>query len=125
MYDLPLIDRHHSIFCFSIGSIILSRFILDLRSIYSSDADPTLSNENASALQFAAGVEGNMGATLSNDWFSGRQRNTEEDEEIQYADSPFGAGLLSEVGSKSSQNSAKRVNQMEDTEEECAVGEFR
>ena len=91
MYDLPLIDRHHSIFCFSIGSIILSRFILDLRSIYSSDADPTLSNENTSALQFAAGVEGNMGATLSNDWFSGSQRNTEEDGEIQCA------GLLSEV----------------------------
>ena len=104
-------------FCFSIGSIILSRFILDLRSIYSSDADPTLSNENASALQFAAGIEENMGATLSNDWFSGRQRNTEEDEEIRYTDGPFGAGLLSEVESNPHHNSAKRFNPTEGVEE--------
>ena len=80
MYDLPLIDRHHSIFCFSIGSIILSRFILDLR--YDPDGSLRSTSERTS-IRFAPRVEGNLGATLLSLWGSGMLEDDEDEDSDQ------------------------------------------
>lgn len=82
-----------TLYYFRINAIILAHFILDLRSIYHIDGDPT-SNRKIATLQFAASVEGNMGTALTDTWISGRQRDVEEEQKIQYSDSPLGTGLV-------------------------------
>ena len=68
-------------FGFSITSIILSRFILDLRRM--SD-NHLLSVTNRSSLQFAERVEDGLGGSLNSFWDNGTDGNNAEDENSQY-----------------------------------------
>lgn len=94
----------------SITSVIFSRFILSLRSIYHSSStyssttatndlsrsqhDPT---QQRSTVYFASIIEGNLGATLSTSWGSGRETDVDEDEDIpRYSEYPFETGLKEE-----------------------------
>ncbi|KAK7688733.1 hypothetical protein QCA50_008272 [Cerrena zonata] len=74
-------------------SIILSHFILSLRSTYLTTNNPSQTSSKQSSLHFASAVEGNMGASLSGSWGSDREEDEEEPEGVQYSDYPFGAGL--------------------------------
>ena len=74
-----------------ITAIILSRFILDLRSVYSTAGDPGNTTMSKSiSLKFVASVEGNMGAPLSDAWVTGR----EIDDEVRYSDNPLSVWLV-------------------------------
>ena len=46
-------------------------------------------------MQFAAGIEGNIGTTLNGSWMTGRELEADESDEIIYANSPLAAGLYS------------------------------
>ncbi|KAK7688739.1 hypothetical protein QCA50_008278 [Cerrena zonata] len=74
-------------------SIILSHFILSLRSTYHTTNNLSQTSSKQSSLHFASAVEGNMGASLSGSWSSNREEDEEEPEEVQYSDYPFAAGL--------------------------------
>lgn len=75
-------------------SIILSHFILDLRSIYQAD-EQSSSSSKQSTINFASVVEGNLGASLNTSWTTGRE-GTEVNEEdvIQYSKYPLYTGLV-------------------------------
>lgn len=84
---------------YSITSIILSHFILDLRSVYLTDAsgNSTTTSTRSSSLHFVSGVEENLGATVNTPW-SSEERDQSEDsveEDIQYSEYPFSTGLAS------------------------------
>lgn len=90
-------------FYHSITSVILSHFILDLRSIYHRPTQSLDSKSQQSSIQFASAIEGNIGATLNVSWASGEERITEDDE-IQYSDHPFSTGLAHIGGSSEFEN---------------------
>ena len=46
-------------------------------------------------MQFAAGIEGNIGTTHNGSWMTGRELEADESDEIIYANSPLAAGLYS------------------------------
>ena len=78
-------------------SILLSHFMLDLRSIYLKGSDPTHASDHITTLAFVSNVEGNFGASLDASWATSQRTDsdTEEDEdEIQYSDNPLATGLL-------------------------------
>ena len=78
-------------------SILLSHFMLDLRSIYLKGSDPTHASDHVTTLAFVSNVEGNLGASLDASWATSQRTDsdTEEDEdEIQYSDNPLATGLL-------------------------------
>ena len=81
---------------YRINSILISRFIIDLRSIYLSrpDAYTTGKNNSATTIQFAARIEGNVGASLDDSWATGEERDDGEDEEVRFSENPFASGLL-------------------------------
>lgn len=79
---------------YSLHSILLSHFILDLRSIYPTASNPAQSSNKTTSLQFATNIEGNLGTSLDVSWATGEGRDIEEDEEIKYSDNPLAAGLL-------------------------------
>ncbi|KAK7688708.1 hypothetical protein QCA50_008246 [Cerrena zonata] len=75
-------------------SIILSHFILSLRSVYHTASNSSQTSSKQSSLHFASAIEGNMGASLSGSWGSNREEDDEEDTEgVQYHNYPFAAGL--------------------------------
>ena len=85
---------------------MISRFIIDLRSIYlsRSDAYTTGKNNSATTIQFAARIEGNVGASLDDSWATGEERDGEKDEEMRFSENPFATGLLEDgmsIGSSS------------------------
>ena len=78
-------------------SILLSHFMLDLRSIYLKGSDPTHASDHVTTLAFVSNVEGNFGASLDASWATIQRTDsdTEQDEdEIQYSDNPLATGLL-------------------------------
>ncbi|KAK7693364.1 hypothetical protein QCA50_002932 [Cerrena zonata] len=75
------------------NSIVLSHFILNLRSIYHIDSDSKPSFDQHSTVHFATFIEGNMGTSLSTSWIVGNNRDA-ENEAIQYSDNPLMTGLL-------------------------------
>ena len=89
------LDLHH--YRNRINSILLSHFILALRSIYLDPELPTIhpTQSHRSALQFAATVEGNIGTSLDFSWIV--MNVVDESDEVQnprYSSNPFAAGLL-------------------------------
>ena len=77
-----------------LNSILLSHFILDLRSIYSKNRDHDITEQSSTTLHFVTNIEGNIGATLFTSRFTGRERDEEDEEGISYSDYPFATGLL-------------------------------
>ncbi|KAK7686415.1 hypothetical protein QCA50_010639 [Cerrena zonata] len=77
-----------------LNAILLSHFILDLRSIYLTDSNPSQTSHSHTTLQFVANIQGNIGASLNDSWATGEEGDLEEDEEIQYSDNPLATGLL-------------------------------
>ena len=72
---------------FSVTSIILSRFILDLR--HDPNEDPVTASHHTS-IHFASRIQDNLGASLNSIWGSGAPRDSEEVEDRQLSDSPRG-----------------------------------
>ena len=98
---------------YSLNSVVLSYFILDLRSIYLIEKKPTNTSQQATILQFAANSQGTMGASLDTAWVTGQERHFEEDEETEYSDDPLATGLF---------GVAKEPNaEMAQAEEKCVI----
>ncbi|KAK7688760.1 hypothetical protein QCA50_008299 [Cerrena zonata] len=74
-------------------SIILSHFILSLKSTYHTTNNLSQTSSKQSSLHFASAVEGNMGSSLSGSWGSNIEEDEEDTEGVQYSDYPFAAGL--------------------------------
>ena len=96
---IPLYSCHsnHNIIFFSLTSILLSHFILDLRSIiHLSEDDTSGSTRQVTSVRFATNIEGNLGATLDMSWATGEERDidSEEDNDIAYSDNPLAVGLI-------------------------------
>ena len=96
---IPLYSCHsnHNIIFFSLTSILLSHFILDLRSIiHLSEDDTSGSIHQVTSVRFATNIEGNLGASLDISWATGEERDIdeEEDDDSVYSDSPVAAGLI-------------------------------
>ncbi|CAL1697966.1 unnamed protein product [Somion occarium] len=79
----------------AISSILLSRFILDLRFVHLGKSDESSGNVGSS-IHFVSAVAGNMGAALDGSWVSGRSSDhaAEETETIQYSENPLSVGLF-------------------------------
>lgn len=73
-----------------LNSILISHFILNLRSIYFKETNDSQPTHSSLSLHF---VEGNIGATLDDSWATGREYDGEED--ICYSGHPFATGLAS------------------------------
>ncbi|CAL1698255.1 unnamed protein product [Somion occarium] len=81
----------------SITSILLSHFLLDLRSIYQSDSNNS-NSEPGSTIHFANSIVGNMGATLDAPWTTEDDEDRRlEDQSVTYSHNPFATGLLEAV----------------------------
>ena len=81
----------------SVNSILLSRFLLDLRSVYQADTPALASLPVVSSVRFASTMAGNIGATLDDAWVTGRDRDEvddDDDEQAQFSEYPFAVGLL-------------------------------
>lgn len=78
----------------SVKSILLSHFILDLRSIYPVTSDVTNHSHKVTSLQFAVGIENNLGTTLHLSRFTGEERFIEDEDQIIYSQNPLATGLL-------------------------------
>ena len=81
---------------FSLTSILLSRFILDLRSIYLAKGDTSSSANQVTSVRFASNIEENLGASLDISWATGEERDIDEEEDtnIVYSDNPLAVGLI-------------------------------
>ena len=88
--------NNHNIISSSLTSILLSHFILDLRSIHLSEDDTSGSTHQVTSVRFATNIEGNLGATLNISWATGEERDIdeEEDDDIVYCDNPHAVGLI-------------------------------
>ncbi|CAL1703597.1 unnamed protein product [Somion occarium] len=77
-----------------LASVLLSRFLLDLRSVYLADGDG--SDPTVSSVRFAASVIGNMGAPLNASWAASSvsEPSTEIDERVEYSSNPLAVGLF-------------------------------
>ena len=100
----------------SLNSILLSHFILDLRSIYLIEKKPTNTSQQATSLQFAANFQGTMGASLDTAWVTGQERHFEEDEETRYSDDPLATGLLDDEKETSGE-----MDQGDGSKERCVI----
>ena len=89
---------------YSINAIVLAHFILNLRSIYHINADPSKADKSLT-IQFVSAIEGNMGTSLDGSWFTGME--VEASDEVEYANSPFEAGLFGTVEPGPLQNSRR------------------
>ena len=81
----------------SVNSILLSRFLLDLRSVYQADTPALASLPVVSSVRFASTLAGNIGAILGDAWVTGRDRDEvddDDDEQAQFSEYPFAVGLL-------------------------------
>ena len=88
--------NNHNIISSSLTSILLSHFILDLRSIPLSEDDTSGSTHQVTSVRFASNIEGNLGASLDISWATGEERDidSEEDNDIAYSDNPLAVGLI-------------------------------
>ena len=88
--------NNHNIISSSLTSILLSHFILDLRSIPLSEDDTSGSTHQVTSVRFATNIEGNLGASLDVSWATGEERDidSEEDNDIAYSDNPLAVGLI-------------------------------
>ena len=95
---IPLYSCHnnHNIISYSLTSILLSHFILDLRSIPLSEDDTSGSTHQVTSVRFATNIEGNLGASLDISWATGEERDIdeEEDNDIVYSDNPLAVELI-------------------------------
>lgn len=80
---------------YRLTSILLSHFILDLRSIHYTHNSTSQLSDESTTLRFATSIQGNLGASLDGSWATGQERDIEEDIEIQYSNNPLATGLLS------------------------------
>ena len=87
--------NNHNIISYSLSSILLSHFILDLRSIPLSEDDTSGSTHQVTSVRFASNIEGNLGASLDVSWATGEDQDIdeEEDNDIVYSDNPLAVGL--------------------------------
>lgn len=83
---------------YRLNSILVSHFILALRSIYLKNTNTSESSTGTSTVQFGAFIQSNLGATLDDSWIIGRERDI-EDEPVEYSGNPLATGLLSSVRS--------------------------
>lgn len=95
---------------YRINSILLSRFLLDLRSVYQADVPAIGSIPVMSSVRFTSTIAGNMGATLDDAWATGRARDDLEDKEPQYSQYPFAVGLLEDNEDLSEQSHREKVD---------------
>ena len=88
--------NNHNIISYSLTSILLSHFVLDLRSFPLSEDDTSGSTRQVTSVRFASNIEGNLGASLDISWATGEERNIdeEEDDDIVYSDNPVAVGLI-------------------------------
>ena len=95
---LPLYscNNNPNIISYSLTSILLSHFILDLRSIPLSEDGTSGSARQVTSVRFASNIEGNLGASLDISWATGEERDIdeEEDNDIVYSDDPLPVGLI-------------------------------
>ena len=66
---------------YSLTSILLSHFILDLRSIHLSEDDTSGSTHQLTSIRFASNIETNLGASLHVSWATGKERDIDEEED--------------------------------------------
>ena len=88
--------NNHNIISSSLTSILLSHFILDLRSIPLSEDDTSGSTHQVTSVRFASNIEGNLGASLDISWATGEERyiDEEEDNDNVYSDNPLAVGPI-------------------------------
>ena len=86
---------NNNIIYYSLTSILLSHFILDLRSIPLSEDESSGSTHQVTSVRFASNIEGNLGASLDISWATGEDQDIdeEEDNDIVYSDNPLAVGL--------------------------------
>ena len=89
-------NDNNNIIYYSLTSILLPHFILDLRSIPLSEDESSGSTHQATSVRFASNIEGNLGASLDVSWATGEERDidSEEDNDIAYSDNPLAVGLI-------------------------------
>ena len=95
---IPLYSYHNNtnIISYSLTSILLSHFILDLRSIPLSEDDSSGSTHQVTSVRFASNIGENLGGSLDISWATGEERNIDEEEDnnIVYSDNPVAVGLI-------------------------------
>ena len=81
---------------YSFTSILLSHFILDLRSIHLSKDDTSGSTRQVMSVRFASNIEGNLGESLHVLWATEEERDIDEEEDngIVNSDNPVAVGLI-------------------------------
>lgn len=77
----------------SISSILLSRFLLDLRSVYTPDTRSQ--NTSLSSVRFASQIVGNLGAPLEEESAWSTNAADHVPEPITISDDPLAEGLIS------------------------------
>ena len=82
---------------YRLNSVLLSHFILDLRSIYLIESSHSGVSRKSLTLQFTTHIQGNLGATLDDSWAT-RIESRVEEESILYSNNPLAAGLLDTGG---------------------------
>ena len=94
----PLYSYHnnHNIIYYSLTSILLSHFILDLHSFPLSEDDTSGSTHQVTSVRFASNIGENLGGSLDISWATGEERDIdeEEDNDIVYSDNPLAVGLI-------------------------------
>ena len=94
---IPLYSCHNDnyIIYYSFTSILLSHFILDLRSIHLSEDDTSGSTHQVTSVRFASNIGENLGGSLDISWATGEERDIdEEDNDIVYSDNPVAVGPI-------------------------------
>ena len=88
--------NNHNIISYSFTSILLSHFILDLRSFPLSEDDTSGSTHQVTSVRFASNIGENLGGSLDISWATGEERDIdeEEDNDIVYSDNPVAVGLI-------------------------------
>ena len=81
---------------YSFTSILLSHFILDLRSIHLSEDETSGFAHQVTSVRSASNIEGNLGASLDTSWATGEERGTDEEEDDNpvYSNNPPAVGLI-------------------------------
>ena len=90
---IPLYSCHnnHNLIFYSLTSVLLSHFILDLRSIPLSEDDTSGSTHQVTSVRFASNIGENLGGSLDISWATGEERDIdeEEDNDIVHSDHPL------------------------------------
>ena len=74
-----------------LNSILLSHFILDLRSIHLSEDDTSGSTHQVTSVRFASNIGENLGCSLDVSWVTGEEQDIDEieDNDIVHSDHPL------------------------------------